>query len=788
MTAYGVGNTINNVCSESCAVVLVFPFNKYQPLFVDPIGFSAGQPVVVNSAIGATTGTQQTILATVSAVGGTTSLATTIDGVFQVNFNSVPTGNIVFQQSLSTTQLALNVQNALNALSTIIPGRVTVSCTAGPSNAFYEFTVSFFGVPAAASNVVTVTGVQLGGAVTFATGYTADKTFSLVFTQDGGSTAPSGTFTVTLTTGLGLATALTTAAISYSSSATTLAGNIQAALNDATTGLGSVAVTTGHGNAGYKASVSTVTYSAASLGGYVAASTQYSDVLVVFVTTTGLTGMSTSSTTAPAVASLVTLTPTLSHVTAAVAGPTAQIVNFFGASSGSFKVNAGSVPNWQSLAWSASPITTFANSFVGKINSAAGGSAIVLTSAVAVQTTATATTTAGANVLVQYVGAKAFINSNLAVDLQGFSQSVWLAGPQGAGVIAKTTSLQSQWDNTNTLGVTTVFTPPSTGFNNYDVVFDITCLTDLCDIARLKINSEIVGLINAAHTGPLPRVFLEGVLSDAQLLHAFAPIARTRAYISTVATSTAVHDEFVFGLPKAPWVYTNLVDSFSLANPAPDAGLTWWYFQDVAIEAPLNLVLQVTSVTTNPDQFTWKIAGDTWWQAPRDITTGADICLAASLTGTTPQACESSAAPGSPSLAALLTYLTATQNYTTTSYSQTTTVATNKVSTSVGKFVSPDDVNHRQINYLRYAFAVAELDSRTACTTMTNQKNYYYFQFGSNGVNDAPECSDRGLCDYTSGVCKCFKGYAGIDCTAQSALSAGSSGGGSATVASASSA
>lgn len=67
-------------------------------------------------------------------------------------------------------------------------------------------------------------------------------------------------------------------------------------------------------------------------------------------------------------------------------------------------------------------------------------------------------------------------------------------------------------------------------------------------------------------------------------------------------------------------------------------------------------------------------------------------------------------------------------------------------------------------------------DARISCTAASSA-SYYYFQFGTNGINDAPECSDRGVCDYSSGICKCFKGYNGIDCSAQSALAAGASGG-----------
>ena len=35
------------------------------------------------------------------------------------------------------------------------------------------------------------------------------------------------------------------------------------------------------------------------------------------------------------------------------------------------------------------------------------------------------------------------------------------------------------------------------------------------------------------------------------------------------------------------------------------------------------------------------------------------------------------------------------------------------------------------------------------------------------------QCSNRGLCDGTSGVCKCFSGYSGVDCSIQNALASG---------------
>ena len=43
--------------------------------------------------------------------------------------------------------------------------------------------------------------------------------------------------------------------------------------------------------------------------------------------------------------------------------------------------------------------------------------------------------------------------------------------------------------------------------------------------------------------------------------------------------------------------------------------------------------------------------------------------------------------------------------------------------------------------------------------------------FPYNGNKELSTCSNRGVCDYTSGLCKCFKGYYGGDCSMQNALS-----------------
>jgi hypothetical protein len=44
------------------------------------------------------------------------------------------------------------------------------------------------------------------------------------------------------------------------------------------------------------------------------------------------------------------------------------------------------------------------------------------------------------------------------------------------------------------------------------------------------------------------------------------------------------------------------------------------------------------------------------------------------------------------------------------------------------------------------------------------------------GTTVAAECSGRGLCDYETGICKCFRGYRLDDCSSQHALAFGSGG------------
>ena len=46
----------------------------------------------------------------------------------------------------------------------------------------------------------------------------------------------------------------------------------------------------------------------------------------------------------------------------------------------------------------------------------------------------------------------------------------------------------------------------------------------------------------------------------------------------------------------------------------------------------------------------------------------------------------------------------------------------------------------------------------------------FYVKTLFEGDKEQAVCSNRGLCDYSTGICKCFAGFTGGDCSVQNAL------------------
>ena len=56
--------------------------------------------------------------------------------------------------------------------------------------------------------------------------------------------------------------------------------------------------------------------------------------------------------------------------------------------------------------------------------------------------------------------------------------------------------------------------------------------------------------------------------------------------------------------------------------------------------------------------------------------------------------------------------------------------------------------------------------------------HYRHIYADTHGTTEARECSNRGLCDQSTGICECFKGYTDDDCSRQNSLASGGGGGG----------
>ena len=64
-----------------------------------------------------------------------------------------------------------------------------------------------------------------------------------------------------------------------------------------------------------------------------------------------------------------------------------------------------------------------------------------------------------------------------------------------------------------------------------------------------------------------------------------------------------------------------------------------------------------------------------------------------------------------------------------------------------------------------------QLTYNGTCDSGETEKNFHWSLTSvTQGNKEESTCSNRGLCDYTTGICKCFRGYYSDDCSLQNAL------------------
>ena len=89
---------------------------------------------------------------------------------------------------------------------------------------------------------------------------------------------------------------------------------------------------------------------------------------------------------------------------------------------------------------------------------------------------------------------------------------------------------------------------------------------------------------------------------------------------------------------------------------------------------------------------------------------------------------------------------------------------------AIGRASLPDgDTVHALIKTLHFD---TPLSNHQSDSTKVHFRHVYA---DTHGTTEARECSNRGLCDTSTGICECFRGYTDDDCSRQDSLSAGGS-------------
>jgi len=247
--------------------------------------------------------------------------------------------------------------------------------------------------------------------------------------------------------------------------------------------------------------------------------------------------------------------------------------------------------------------------------------------------------------------------------------------------------------------------------------------------AELLINGEHAAFINGTipiegfqHLGntflgqvPNPAIF--GVRIPTTFRNEVPVFSFNSRNLTNNTVSLVANSSFIAFTPKSPLVVMATgVDTIRVD-----------YLDNEAVNESLVLVLKIVSTSSSPDTFAWKFSGDENFMDNGGL--GYPIPTAEAMYAALPGA---------------IAYRDA----------------------------RPDEGRRWQApKILLHWVNGNDFDKRIACTP--GNTNFYYIQFGSDGLNDRPVCADRGVCDSSSGQCGCYAGYTGADCSEQNALARG---------------
>jgi len=263
----------------------------------------------------------------------------------------------------------------------------------------------------------------------------------------------------------------------------------------------------------------------------------------------------------------------------------------------------------------------------------------------------------------------------------------------------------------------------------YDIEVELEILESDHSPMAVSLNGEFVAYVNnsiAVHGASNVDIFaaiatgFDGVVPT----NGADFIGPANVAINTTERTTVPGDKYSFFLPKTPITVVNTGSEtvqFKFSN------------NNAPVEDTVTIVIKIVQTSSAVDRYMWKVAGDAAFvDSSNTSLVGFPISTNFTLLG----------------------------------------------EANLYAAMHPDDPIRSTVDNLSIFFPQGPDFDERICATQSSVPGagIYYVQIGLGGINDHNECSSRGICDDSTGMCSCFSGYAGLDCAEQNALAGGGGG------------